>query len=146
MQIMNITTLIVALLFFWTGFVCAISFMEAWLKFRVKGVTLAIGLSIGKKVFTALNLMEWGFLLLYAALFVSVRSYRFEVLTYLFVSILLILVIQTFFLLPRLNKRVHLIVEGTSVEKSFLHVYYVSLELLKVILLTILGFYWMGNL
>ncbi|HEX2936176.1 MAG TPA: hypothetical protein VHO72_12560 [Bacteroidales bacterium] len=143
---MNFTTLIVALLFFWTGFVCAISFMEAWLKFRVKGVTLAIGLSIGKKVFTALNLMEWAFLLLYAALFVSVRSYRFEVLTYLFVSILLILVMQTFFLLPRLNKRVHLIVEGTSVEKSFLHVYYVSLELLKVILLTILGFYWMANL
>lgn len=143
---MNITIPIVALLFFWVGFVCAISFMEAWLKFRVKGVTLAIGLSIGKKVFTALSLMEWAFFIVYAALFVSVRSFSFEGLTYLFVVILLVLVVQKFFLLPHLNKRVDLIVEGTSVEKSFLHVYYVSLELIKVILLTILGFYWMGNL
>lgn len=143
---MNVILLIIPLLFFWVGFVCAISFMEAWLKFRVKGVTPAVGLSIGKKVFTALNLMEWMFLLLYAALFLSVRNYGLEVLTYLFVFIVLILVIQTFFLLPRLNKRVDSIVQGISIEKSLLHVYYVSLELIKVILLTILGFYWLDNL
>lgn len=143
---MNISVLFVALLFFWVGFVCAISFMEAWLKFRVKGVTLALGLSIGKKVFTALNLMEWIFFLVYTALFVSIRSYSFDTLTYLSLVILLILAIQTFFLLPRLNKRVNSIVEGISIEKSFLHVYYVSLELIKVILLTILGFYWIGSI
>ncbi|HQW87358.1 MAG TPA: hypothetical protein PLH93_09245, partial [Flavobacteriales bacterium] len=45
--------------FVWVGFVCAISFMEAWLKFRAHGVTLPIGLGIGRLVFQALNRVEW---------------------------------------------------------------------------------------
>ena len=45
--------------FSWIGFVCAISFMEAWLKFRAAGVTLPIGLGIGRLVFQALNKVEW---------------------------------------------------------------------------------------
>lgn len=45
--------------FVWVGFVCAISFMEAWLKFRAEGVTLPIGLGIGRLVFQALNRVEW---------------------------------------------------------------------------------------
>src|SRR5690606_25200135 len=45
--------------FTWLGFVCAISFMEAWLKFQAHGVTLPIGLGIGRLVFHALNKVEW---------------------------------------------------------------------------------------
>ena len=37
--------------FLWIGFVSAISFMEAWLKFRAPGVTLTLGLGIGRLVF-----------------------------------------------------------------------------------------------
>jgi len=48
-------------IFLWAGFVCAISFMEAWLKFRAPGVTLPIGLGIGKLIFAALNKVEWVF-------------------------------------------------------------------------------------
>jgi len=44
------------------GFVLSISFMEAWLKFQAEGVTQAIGLSIGRLVFGALNKVEWFFL------------------------------------------------------------------------------------
>ncbi|RYG21549.1 MAG: hypothetical protein EOO07_02375, partial [Chitinophagaceae bacterium] len=47
--------------FTWIGFVCAISFLEAWLKFRAPGVTLPIGLGIGRLVFAALNKVEWIF-------------------------------------------------------------------------------------
>ena len=47
--------------FLWIGFVCAISFMEAWLKFRAPGITLPLGLGIGRIVFDALNKMEWIF-------------------------------------------------------------------------------------
>ena len=53
----------IASTFLWIGFVCAISFMEAWLKFRAPGVTIPIGLGIGRLVFTALNLVEWVFAL-----------------------------------------------------------------------------------
>ncbi len=47
--------------FLWIGFVCAISFMEAWLKFQAPGVTLAVGLGIGQLVFALLNKVEWVF-------------------------------------------------------------------------------------
>src|SRR5829696_1749042 len=48
----------VALTFVWLGMVLAISFLEAPLKFRAPGVTLQVGLGIGRLVFRALNACE----------------------------------------------------------------------------------------
>ena len=48
----------VALTFIWLGMVLAISFLEAPMKFRAPGVTLQIGLGIGRLVFRALNTAE----------------------------------------------------------------------------------------
>lgn len=42
----------------WFGMVIAISFLEAPLKFRAPGVTVQLGLGIGRIVFRALNLCE----------------------------------------------------------------------------------------
>ena len=47
-----------AAIFIWLGMVLAISFLEAPLKFRARGVTLEIGLGIGRLVFRALNSVE----------------------------------------------------------------------------------------
>ena len=47
-----------AVTFVWLGMVTAISFLEAPLKFRAPGVTLPIGLGIGRLVFRALNIAE----------------------------------------------------------------------------------------
>lgn len=44
---------------FWFGMVVAISFLEAPIKFRAPGVTLAIGLGIGRKVFLASMRWNW---------------------------------------------------------------------------------------
>jgi hypothetical protein len=49
-----------ALTFTWLGMVLAISFLEAPLKFRAPGVTIPIGLGIGRLVFRALNAVEAG--------------------------------------------------------------------------------------
>jgi hypothetical protein len=40
----------------WLGMILAISFLEAPLKFRARGVSIPIGLAIGRLVFRALNL------------------------------------------------------------------------------------------
>lgn len=48
----------IAAVFMWIGFVGAISSMEAWLKFRAPGITLPLGLGIGRLVFNALNKVE----------------------------------------------------------------------------------------
>lgn len=50
--------LAVATIFIWLGMVLAISFLEAPLKFRAPGITIALGLGIGRLVFRALNACE----------------------------------------------------------------------------------------
>jgi hypothetical protein len=59
--------LAVAAVFVWLGMVLAISFVEAPLKFRAPGVTLKIGLGIGRLVFRALNVFEYVFAIVIAA-------------------------------------------------------------------------------
>jgi hypothetical protein len=55
--------------FIWFGMVAAVSLLEAPLKFRAPGVTLELGLGIGRLVFRALNCVEacWAVLLAAAA-------------------------------------------------------------------------------
>ncbi len=52
------TAAAVAAVFLWLGMVLAISFLEAPLKFRAPGVTIPLGLGIGRVVFRALNICE----------------------------------------------------------------------------------------
>src|SRR3954454_15754527 len=47
-----------AVTFTWFGMVGGISFVEAPLKFRAPGVTVPLGLGIGRLVFRALNAVE----------------------------------------------------------------------------------------
>src|SRR6476469_3964075 len=44
--------------FAWLGMLLGISFLEAPLKFRAPGITLPLGLGIGRLVFRALNICE----------------------------------------------------------------------------------------
>lgn len=91
--------------FIWTGFVCAISFMEAWLKFRAPGVTLPLGLGIGRLVFGALNKVEWVCAILIAAtLFLGGKPWVTREST-IYVFVLLLLIEQTIWLLPILDAR-----------------------------------------
>src|SRR5690554_1377074 len=105
---------IATVLLFWPGFVCSISFMEACLNFQAPGVTLPIGLSIGKLIFTALNRMEWVFVLVTVLILLPARKILTNRFYFLLGSIVFILLIQTFLLLPALNLRAELIISGTD--------------------------------
>lgn len=133
---------ILVLLLFWAGFVSSISFMEAWQKFRVKGVTLTIGLSIGKKIFTSLNRTEWVFLFFYTILGLTLVKVTFDIRTILTLLLFAILFTQTFWLLPALNHSVERILKGETPARSSLHLYFGSLEILKILLLIWLSFLW----
>ncbi len=136
---------IALLCFFWVGFVSAISFMEAWLKFQAPGVTRPIGLSIGQLVFNALNKVEitLSILLIYFSLRSGIRSYfnNFHFLLIVFV----ILSLQSCWLLPALNQRAELIISGNMPPASNSHLFYVTLELLKVICLSANGLKLLNN-
>ncbi len=123
--------------FTWVGFVCAISFMEAWLKFKAHGVTLPIGLGIGRVVFQALNKVEW-------VLAVSILAdvLREKRITRHFISIgipVALLVLQTFWLLPVLDERALQVIHGQGAGPSNMHFIYVAFEIAKVISIAVFG-------
>lgn len=124
---------------FWIGAVCAISFLEAWLKFRAPGVTLPIGLGIGRLVFGALNKIEWvlAIIVLLNFIFTPGPFYIRWQHNLIFV-VIAILILQTFWLLPALDARAGQLIAGNEIPHSYLHFYFVGLELTKVF---ILGFF-----
>lgn len=125
--------------FLWIGFVCAISFMEAWLKFSAPGVTIPIGLGIGRLVFSALNKVEWLLaILIIANLFLS-KSKLFSWQNSLYFIPIILLLIQTFWLLPALDARAELYIQGQIPPASTLHYYFVGVEIIKVVCLAIFG-------
>lgn len=124
--------------FVWIGFVCAISFMEAWLKFRAPGITVPLGLGIGRLVFGALNKVEWIFAI---AVFLNLFIYKeIKRLNNIFFFIpVLLLVMQTVWLLPELDSRAQLHIDGAAVPPSNLHFWFVGFEVVKTISLFIFG-------
>ncbi|MEM7028239.1 MAG: hypothetical protein AAF629_01510 [Chloroflexota bacterium] len=123
----------------WIGFILAISFMEAPLKFRAPSVTLPIGLEIGQLVFQMLNRIEGLFAVLTAiSLFVALVSLPTVVIA---LVVIWIWVLQTWLLYTRLDPRAKAIIRGEPVGKTSYHKYYVGLELCKLILLCFLVYF-----
>ena len=144
---MTIVKMPIALIctFLWIGFVCAISFMEAWLKFRAPGISVPLGLGIGRLVFNALNKVELVFALV---VIINIFWYSSDILKWqnlAFAIPLALLLIQTFWLLPALDARAELHIQGQLVPSSNLHFYYVGIELVKVASLTIFGLTFFKN-
>ena len=127
--------------FVWLGMVLAISFLEAPLKFRAPGVTLQIGLGIGRLVFRALNGVE---AVLGAAAIVAVAtmSPRGVEAVAVIVAVLALLV-QLLLVRPVLTKRSDAVLAGgpdvASQSRSRAHYGYVGLEIIKVIALVVAG-------
>lgn len=111
--------------------------MEAWLKFRAPGVTLPIGLGIGRLVFAALNKVEWVFAV--AIMISNIRTVRKIKISPFYVVAVLILILQTVWLLPALDARALLYIEAKPVPPSSLHLYFAIAEGIKFLLLLIFG-------
>lgn len=125
-------SLAVSSIYLWIGFVCAISFMEAWLKFRAPGVTMPIRLGIGRLVFNALNKAEWMFAIAIIVNLLLSKEAIFTQKNFIFLLPLLVLGIQTLFLLPALDSRAELYIQQKPPAPSNLHLYYVAGEVVKV--------------
>jgi hypothetical protein len=123
--------------FVWFGFVAAISFLEAPVKFTAPSLTLAVGLDVGRHVFAALNKVEMAFALASLGLLLGNRPAIRTAL--LLAGIVGILALQTFWLLPALDARALVYINGGTPKPSTLHVGYVIAEALKLIGLLALG-------
>ena len=124
----------------WSGCIVAISFMESWLKFRAPGVTLPIGLGIGKLVFNVLNKMEWVLALVLVLFYFFNRQQIATSCLVLFGLAVWMLIMQTFWLLPALDARANQVISGKTLAASSLHWYFVVAEVIKLGALLILGY------
>jgi hypothetical protein len=138
---MTIVKMPIALIvtFLWIGFVCAISFMEAWLKFRAPGITVPLGLGIGRLVFSALNKVEWVFAIAILLNLILSKSTFFSINNLLYLIPLILLFTQSIWLLPALDARAEMHIQGQIPPPSNLHFYYIGIEIIKVTCLTIFG-------
>lgn len=135
----------IAVPFVWFGMVLAISFMEAPLKFQAPGITLPLGLGIGRLIFFTLNKMEIVCAVLVLIAFWRNRpNTRTETVT--LVITLLILVLETVWLLPVLDSRAELVLSGAEPPFSGMHFVYIFMEAAKLIVLLTLGISSLKNM
>ena len=123
--------------FIWFGMVAAISFLETPLKFRAPGITVPLGLGIGRLVFKALNIAES---VLAIALLAALASGRADGRAWIpTVIATACLMIQVAALRPRLDRRAAAVIAGDEIAPSRLHVGYVALEVIKAFTLLTAG-------
>ena len=137
------TRVAAATIFVWLGMVLAISFLEAPLKFRAPGVTLRIGLGIGRLIFRALNTLE----LLFAAI-IGMVLFTHDTPNSLDVAITVAagaLLLQLVVVRPLLSRRTTEVLAGDEGPRSRAHDAYVALELVKVAALVVAGIAVLGT-
>jgi len=129
--------LVAAASFTWLGMVLAISFIEAPIKFRAPGVTLQIGLGIGRLVFRALNAVE----LVLAAVIVaaSIGGEPGRDLTGAVSVAVVVLATQLVAVRPFLTRRSDRVLAGEDGGGSRVHLVYIALELVKIAALIAIG-------
>jgi hypothetical protein len=127
----------VATVFVWLGMVLAISFIETPLKFRAPGVTLQIGLGIGRLVFRALNACELALAAVVATCF-AVTPPTIGVAVATAVAVVALLA-QVLAVRPQLTRRSDAVLAGGQGPRSRAHWVYVGLEIVKVVALLIAG-------
>ncbi|CAG7611366.1 hypothetical protein ACFPZL_13695 [Leucobacter soli] len=124
----------------WFGMVAAIGFIEAPLKFQAPGITIPLGLGIGRLVFAALNAVEG--LLLVALILVSLwpRAARLARARLAWLAGLAALfVVKIALVRPPLNARTDLVLAGADPGQSPWHYVYIACDLLTLALLVVLA-------
>lgn len=121
----------------WLGMVLAISFLEAPLKFRAPGVTLPLGLGIGRIVFRALNAAETvlAMTVIGACLVGNPDGAQWV----LAAGAAFVLAVQLVIVRPPLTARSDRVLAGEDAPRSRMHFVYIGFEVAKVGLLIALA-------
>ena len=133
--------LVLALTFIWLGMVAAISFIEAPLKFQAPGITIPLGLGIGRLVFRALNSVEavWAVVLIVAVVLGDGWSTTALVALGVAVAALIVQIVAVRPVLSRRTDAVLAAPDDVPAERSGAHLWYVGFDLIKVAALITLG-------
>ncbi|WP_210415985.1 hypothetical protein [Humibacter ginsenosidimutans] len=129
----------IAISFVWLGLVLGISFLEAPIKFRAPGVTVEIGVGIGRLVFRTLNAIE-GVLAIAVIIVVAVQGAAMSPLALgLAIALIIVLAAGALVLRPLMDRRVRDGRTADRMPRHSMHFFYVALEVVKVALLVWIG-------
>lgn len=124
----------------WFGMVAAISFIEAPLKFQAPGITIPLGLGIGRLVFAVLNLVEAAILLAYTLLCFWPAATRIAgARLWTWIALLLVFVFKLTVVRPPLNARTDLVLQGADPGQSPWHYVYIVCDLATMVLLVVVA-------
>ena len=118
----------------WLGMLVGVSFLATPVKFQAPSLDLPVALEVGRVTFAAFSKVEWGLSLLLVITTLYPRVLRAE--TLLAAVAVLIVVVQTVWLLPVLDVRIEAVVAGQPMPPSIHHMLYATLEAAKAAALT----------
>jgi Domain of unknown function (DUF4149) len=126
-----------ALAMLWAGVLTGVSFLAAPAKFDAPGLTLPVAMEVGRREFGALNLAE----LVLAVVTLALAAYaRPERTIWLGLGVAAVIVLlQWLWLLPVLDARAELIIQGETPEPAPWHALYIGAEVLKLLVLITTG-------
>lgn len=115
----------------WLGLIVGISLIEAPLKFQAPGITVPLGLGIGRLVFAAMNVAEAALaVLLVIAAFVS-RAPRAERILSLVLTA--VLAVKALAIRPMMHATTDAVIAGESEGGSGLHYLYIAADGLLIV-------------
>jgi len=120
----------------WLGLLTGISLIEAPLKFTAPGITIPLGLGIGRRVFLAMNIVEFVLaVVLVVALLKTVGSPARRPLWGWTAGILAVYAVKVLVIRPILNVRTDAVLAGQSAGGSMTHLFYIAADGLLIVLL-----------
>lgn len=117
----------------WAGFLVGVSFLATPVKFLAPSLSLPVALDVGRQMFLIFNRSEvvlGAFMLL-----LLLWGLRTTAAISLGAVLDLLILTQTFWMLPILDARVETILQGGTPAQSSLHTFYVIVECVKLALL-----------
>ena len=128
---------ILAVALLWCGLLLGVSFVATPAKFMAPSLSLAVALDVGRQTFAVMNKVEWLFVaVLLALILTGSRSWLGAIAAGV---VALLVLAETFWLLPQLDRRVALVMEGQQLPASGMHSLYVLFELTKLVALAVLA-------
>lgn len=124
----------------WLGLITGISLIEAPLKFTAPGITIPLGLGIGRRVFFAMNIAELVLAaVLVLALLKAVGRPARRPLWGWSAGILAVYAVKVLVIRPILNVRTDAVLAGRSAGGSLVHLFYIAADGLLILLLVALA-------
>lgn len=132
---------IIVLSLLWAGLLLGVSFLATPVKFMAPSLSLPVALDVGRHTFALFTKLELLLaVILLALVWVEAGSRSGALFWKLAAGALIVLVLlQIFWLRPVLDARVELIIQGTPPPASWLHNLYILYEVVKLVALLLLG-------